>query len=113
MVEFNSAWMETIRLRKGMFSQVLKYLRLSLLFTSILNNPSSSGPFYHPIDYSPTEKADADRAAAAARRVVVPHTLLLQMLSSRYQAVRYNRPGLVLLFIRLALRSARAHSLMR
>ncbi|GJJ07619.1 hypothetical protein Clacol_001823 [Clathrus columnatus] len=93
MLEFNSAWMETIRLGKGMFSQSLD-------------------PCYTPIEYSPTEKADIDRAVMSARRVLMPHTLLLQMLSSRYQAVRYNRPGLVLLFIRLALRSARAHSLM-
>lgn len=78
-----------------------------------LVKPSAQNPFYHPIEYSPTDKADIDRAAAAARRFLTPHTLLLQMLLSRFQAVRYSRPGLVLLILRLVLRSARAYRMLR
>lgn len=74
---------------------------------------SAEDPFYSPIEYSPTNKEDIDRAAGVIRRSLIPHTLLLQMLLSRYQAVRYNRPGLVLLLLRLVLRSARAYRQMR
>lgn len=74
---------------------------------------SAQNPFYSPVEYSPTQKMDIDRAAAAARRVLMPHALLLQMLLSRFQAVRYSQPGLVLLILRLVLRSARAHSYLR
>lgn len=42
-------------------------------------------------------------------RLLTPHILVLQLLFSRLQAARYRRPGLMLLFQRLALSSARAH----
>ncbi|KAF8579311.1 atypical/PIKK/PI4K protein kinase [Ramaria rubella] len=96
MLEFNAAWMETIKHGKGMFCGSL----------------NAQNPFYNPIEYSPTDRADIDRAGASARRLLIPHTLLLQMLLSRFQAVRYSRPGLVLLISRLVLRSARAHHYM-
>ena len=50
---------------------------------------------------------------ANAKRLLAPHVLILQMLSSRFQAARYRRPGLMLLIQRLALISARAHRYMR
>jgi phosphatidylinositol 4-kinase len=70
---------------------------------------SYSDPFYHPIDYSPTDKEAIDRAAIAARRLLTPHALVLQMLLSRLQSARYRRPGVMFLIQRLVLRSARAH----
>ncbi|KAF8529176.1 hypothetical protein BU17DRAFT_73353 [Hysterangium stoloniferum] len=93
MLEFNAAWMDAIKHKRGMFS----------------TDMNAENPFYSPIEYSPTNKEDIDRAAGSSRRSLIPHTLLLQMLLSRYQAVRYNRPGLVLLLVRLVLRSARAY----
>ncbi len=66
-------------------------------------------PFLHEVRYSPTDKASIDRAARAVSRLLAPHTLILQLLFSRLQAARYRRPGLMLLFQRLALSSARAH----
>ncbi|KAI0046132.1 atypical/PIKK/PI4K protein kinase [Auriscalpium vulgare] len=96
MTEINAAWMATIRHEKGIFSKALNY----------------DDPFYHPVDYAPTDKDKIDRATSHARRVLSPHTLILQMWFSRLQAARYRRPGLMLLFQRMVLHSARAHRTM-
>ena len=66
-------------------------------------------PFFHEVQYSPTDKATIDRSARTVSRLLAPHTLILQLLFSRLQAARYCRPSLMLLFQRLALSSARAH----
>ncbi|KAI0064541.1 hypothetical protein BV25DRAFT_1930940 [Artomyces pyxidatus] len=96
MTEINSAWMSTIRLEKGIFSKSLNY----------------DDPFYHPVGYAPTDKDSIDRATNHARRILSPHTLILQMLFSRLQAAKFRRPGLMLLIQRLVLHSARAHRTM-
>jgi phosphatidylinositol 4-kinase len=77
--------------------------------------PASSydDPFYHPIDYAPTDKDVIDRATNHARRLLSPHTLVLQMLFSRLQAAKFRKPGLMLLIQRLVLRSARAYRSLR
>lgn len=93
MTEINTAWMTTIRLERGIFSKTLNY----------------DDPFHHPIDYAPTDKDAIDRATNHARRLLSPHTLVLQMLFSRLQAAKYRRPGLMSLIQRLVLRSARAY----
>ncbi|THH17523.1 hypothetical protein EW146_g3305 [Bondarzewia mesenterica] len=93
MTEINSAWMATIKQERGIFSKNLNY----------------NDPFYHPVDYSPTDKETIDRATNNARRHLSPHTLILQMLFSRLQAAKYRKPGLMLLLQRMVLRSARAH----
>ncbi|KAJ3513745.1 hypothetical protein NLJ89_g2774 [Agrocybe chaxingu] len=90
--EILSAWSNTIKQHKGLFSTSLNY----------------EDPFYHPISYSPTDKESMDRAYAHARRVLTPHALVLQMLFSRLQAARYHRPGVMFLIQRLVLRSAQA-----
>ncbi|KIJ17012.1 1-phosphatidylinositol 4-kinase, partial [Paxillus involutus ATCC 200175] len=95
MCEVLSAWFGTVRDRKGVFSQTLNY----------------DDPFYHPIGYSPTDKEEIDRATSHARRLLVPHTLVLQMLFSRLQAARYRRSTVMFLIQRLVLRSAHAHKL--
>ncbi|KAA1469432.1 atypical/PIKK/PI4K protein kinase [Dentipellis sp. KUC8613] len=92
MTEINSAWMATIKHQRGIFSKVLNH----------------DDPFYHPIEYAPTDKEVIDRATNTARRLLSPHTLILQMLFSRLQAAKYRRPGLMRLFQRLVLQSARA-----
>ncbi|KAH9071165.1 hypothetical protein EDB83DRAFT_2366879 [Lactarius deliciosus] len=93
MTEINTAWMTSIRLERGIFSKTLNY----------------DDPFHHPIDYAPTNKDAIDRATNHARRLLSPHTLVLQMLFSRLQAAKYRKPGLTLLIQRLVLRSARAY----
>ncbi|KAF9227759.1 hypothetical protein BS17DRAFT_726240 [Gyrodon lividus] len=95
MCEVLSAWFGTVRDRKGVFSHTLNY----------------DDPFYYPIGYSPTDKEDIDRATSHARRLLVPHTLVLQMLFSRLQAARYRRSTVMFLIQRLVLRSAHAYKL--
>ncbi|KAF8163506.1 hypothetical protein B0H34DRAFT_795214 [Crassisporium funariophilum] len=92
MGEILSAWSDSIRLQKGIFSKSLNY----------------DDPFYHPISYSPTDKKTIDQALAQARRMLTPHALVLQMLFSRLQAARYHRPGVMFIIQHLVLRSARA-----
>lgn len=74
---------------------------------------SYDDPFNHPIGYSPTDRAEIDRNLGNARRLLTPHTLLISMLHSRFQAVRYRHSGLILLLLRLVLRSCQAFESMR
>jgi hypothetical protein len=74
---------------------------------------SSGDPLSRDIDYSPTDNDQIERAIAAARRLLTPHNLVIQMLLSRLQAARYRKPGLMLLIQRVVLRSARAHTTLR
>ncbi|TCD70919.1 phosphatidylinositol-4- kinase [Steccherinum ochraceum] len=92
MTEITSAWINTINHGRGMFSKSLNY----------------DDPFYHPVEYSPSEKETVDKAAAHARRLLTPHTLVLVMLVSRLQAARYRKPSLMMLVQRIALASAQA-----
>ncbi|KAG6828586.1 hypothetical protein H0H92_007376 [Tricholoma furcatifolium] len=93
MAEVLSAWSDTIKHEKGMFSSSLNY----------------EDPFLDPISYSPTDKEVIDRGMANTRRVLTPHALVLQMLLSRLQAARYGRPSMMLLIQRIVLRAARAY----
>lgn len=76
-------------------------------------SPSSVGPFERPIEYSPTDKATLDHDLALAKRMLQPHTLLTQVLSSRFQAVKYRDRGITLAFFRLLTQSFKAHKRMR
>ncbi|KAI9571413.1 hypothetical protein HD554DRAFT_2187155 [Boletus coccyginus] len=94
--EILASWFATVKDRKGVFSQCLNY----------------DDPFYHPIGYSPTDKEEIDRATTHARRLLLPHTLVLQMLFSRLQAARYRRSTVMFLMQQLVLRSTHAHKLL-
>ncbi|KAF8077714.1 hypothetical protein FPV67DRAFT_1462774 [Lyophyllum atratum] len=96
MTEVLSAWSDTIRQERGLFSTSLNY----------------DDPFDHPIGYSPTDKEIIDRGTANARRMLTPHALVIQMLLSRLQAARYRRPEMMFLIQHLVLRSAIAHRLL-
>ncbi|KAI0075272.1 hypothetical protein K474DRAFT_1676500 [Panus rudis PR-1116 ss-1] len=89
--EITTAWINTIKHGRGMFSQSL------------------SDPLSHPIEYSPSDRDAVNRSAAHATRLLSPHNLILQLLVSRLQAARYRKPSMMLLMQRLALVSARAH----
>ncbi|OSD08514.1 atypical/PIKK/PI4K protein kinase [Trametes coccinea BRFM310] len=93
MSEIAAGWDVSVKLGKGVFSKSQNYI----------------DPFLHEVQYSPTDKAAIDRAARTVNRLLAPHTLILQLLFSRLQAARYRRPGLMMLFQRLALSSARAY----
>ncbi|THG97697.1 hypothetical protein EW026_g4356 [Hermanssonia centrifuga] len=75
MSELTSAWIETIKHEKGMFSIILNY----------------SDPFYHSVQYSPSDREAVERAARVAYRALLPHTLILQLLVSRLQAASRAR----------------------
>ena len=114
MIDISEAWAETIKLRKGLFSTSMKcipILRLTNLWlTSCL---SFDDPFNHPVEYSATDKGLIDRTVMTGKKLLGPHTQLLRMLLSRFQAVRYRRPGLMLLITRLILRTTRSHKTFR
>lgn len=74
---------------------------------------SYSDPFTHSVEYTPTDKTIIDLASNAALKLLSPHTLILHMLLSRFQAARYHKPGLMLLILRLVLRTANEHKAMR
>lgn len=95
MCEVLTSWFGTVKEQKGVFSA----------------SSNCDDPFHHPISYSPTDKDEIDRATTHARRLLMPHTLLLQMLFSRLQAARYCRSTVMFLIQRLVLRSAQAHKL--
>lgn len=115
MTELLSAWSDTIKEEKGIFSKTLKCAYIpQLRRKTLIERPHSyDDPFYHPISYSPTDKEVIDRGMANARRVLTPHALVLQMLLSRLQAARYRRPGMMFLIQHLVLRSARAYRSLR
>jgi phosphatidylinositol 4-kinase len=115
MTEVLAAWSDTIKQEKGIFSTSLKSV-YSIMLTDACSSwmdISYDDPFYHPIDYSPTDKEVIDRATANACRLLTPHALVLQMLFSRLQAARYRRPGVMFLIQNLVLRSARAYKSLR
>lgn len=115
MSEMLSAWFDTITQRKGIFSQMLKYVLLlieSRIFSKC-QGYSYDDPFYHPVDYSPTDKEEIDRATSHARRLLSAHNMVLTMLFSRLQAARYRRPDVMFVIQRLVFRSARAHKALR
>jgi phosphatidylinositol 4-kinase len=114
MTDISEAWAETIKLRKGLFSTSMKYVFLSCLTNLWLTSSSSfDDPFNHPVEYSATDKALIDRMVATGKKLLGPHTQVLRMLLSRFQAVRYRRPGLMLLITRLVLRTTRNHKSFR
>lgn len=114
MVEICSGWVTTIKQGRGIFSKSLKSVKFyEYLFARSSLLSSYDDPFYHHVDYSPTNNEDIDRANVLARRRLAPHGVILQMLFSRLQAARYRKPGIMRLLQRLILRSAKSCSVMR
>jgi len=70
-------------------------------------------PFASPVAYSPSDKKIMDLELAKARRLLRPHLLLVQVLSSQFQAVKYREPGIMISLIRLMMRSLAASRIMR
>lgn len=74
---------------------------------------SYDDPFAAPVEYSPSDKKIMDLELAKARRLLKPHLLLIQVLSSQFQAVKYREPGIMMSIIRLMMRSIAASARMR
>ena len=68
-------------------------------------NRSYTDPFESPIEYSQSDKSVMDLELAKARKMLRPHLLLIQVLSSMFQAVKYREPGIMTSLIRLMMRS--------
>lgn len=85
---------------------------MHVLASYLLIRSSYEDPNLQPVQYTPTDKDLIDRNMGHARRLLSPHTLILQMLFSRLQAARYRRPGLMLLILRLVLQSAQSFKTM-
>lgn len=114
--EILAAWFATVRDRRGVFSQSLKSEFLSrYLRDSCIDyvNHSYDDPLCDAIGYSPTDKEEIDRATSHARRLLLPHTLVLQMLFSRLQAARYRRSTVIFLMQQIVLRSTYAYKMFR
>nr|XP_018260847.1 phosphatidylinositol 4-kinase [Kwoniella dejecticola CBS 10117]OBR83005.1 phosphatidylinositol 4-kinase [Kwoniella dejecticola CBS 10117] len=88
-----AGWLHTIRQRKGLFSTSMNY----------------RDPFEQPVEYAPSDKKVLDLELAKARKLLRPHLLLIQVLSSQFQAIKYRERGIMVSLIRLMMRSLKAH----
>jgi len=95
--EISAGWLETIRKGKGLFSTSMNY----------------RDPFEVPVEYAPSDKKVMDLELAKARKMLRPHLLLVQVLSSQFQAVKYREEGIMVSLIRLMMRSLIAAHKMR
>lgn len=66
-----------------------------------------------PVEYSPSDKKILDLELAKARRMLKPHLLLVQVLSSQFQAIKYRESGIMVSLTRLMMRSLAAAKHMR
>ena len=66
-----------------------------------------------PVEYSQSDKKVLDLELAKARRLLRPHLLLIQVLSSQFQAIKYRESGIMTSLIRLMMRSLAAAKKMR
>ncbi|BEI82759.1 hypothetical protein CcaverHIS002_0306270 [Cutaneotrichosporon cavernicola] len=89
MGEISAGWLSTIREHKGLFSSSMNY----------------HDPFETPIEYTPSDKKTMDVEKKKADRLLRPHLLLLQVLSSQFQAVKYSEAGIMISLARLMMRS--------
>ncbi|WVQ84613.1 hypothetical protein IAT38_006768 [Cryptococcus sp. DSM 104549] len=88
-----AGWMQTIGARKGFFNSSMDYV----------------DPFEIPVEYSPSDKKIMDLELAKARRLLRPHTLLIQVLSSQFQAIKYRERGVTVSLLKLMMHSLKAH----
>lgn len=89
MGEISAGWLSTIREGKGLFSTSMNY----------------HDPFETPIEYTPSDKKIMDVEKKKADRLLRPHLLLIQVLSSQFQAVKYSEAGIMISLARLMMRS--------
>jgi hypothetical protein len=110
--EISAGWLETIKSKKGLFSNSMESVLALLADPGLIHN-SYTDPFVSPVQYSPSDKKVMDLELAKARRLLRPHLLLIQVLSSQFQAVKYSEPGIMMSIIRLMMRSVSGAAQMR
>lgn len=92
MTDVITMWGWTIRRRRGLFS----------------THMNATNPLDHPVELTPTDREETEHNGKTARRLLAPHSSLLDFLASRFQAARYKNRNVVLATLRLITRSSRA-----
>ncbi|KAK9727777.1 phosphatidylinositol-4- kinase [Basidiobolus ranarum] len=85
MVEIGNCWASVIRSRKGIFSQQLE-----------LKNP-----FLTKMQYTPSDKDFRARSINQSTKIIKPHVIWVEFLTSRFEAIKYRNQALLSLFVRL------------
>lgn len=85
---------------------------LSSLCSEDTDRASYRDPFENRIEFAPSDKKVLDLELAKARKLLRPHLLLIQVLSSQFQAIKYRQPGIMTSLIRVLMRSLAAHKKM-
>lgn len=62
-------------------------------------------PFVRPVAYAPTDHDLVSLEATKAKRLLAPHSLLIRFLSNQVQAVKNAESGVMMLIVRLMMRS--------
>ncbi|SPO37665.1 related to phosphatidylinositol-4-kinase [Pseudozyma flocculosa] len=96
MVEITAAWSHTARTRRGLFSPAL----------------TQKHPFLRKTEMGAFDREEVTAEQEQARRLFTPHLTLIHLLSSRFQALRYRDPTMVLALHRLIQHSGNAVGLM-
>ncbi|KAN0064997.1 Phosphatidylinositol 4-kinase stt4 [Thecaphora frezii] len=92
MVEIAAAWARSARTRRGLFSAAL----------------TTKHPFLRKTEMGAFNREEVTAEQEQAVRLFMPHLTLIRLVSSRFQALRYRGPAMVLALTRLILRSGEA-----
>lgn len=92
MVEIATGWGQTAKARKGIFSNAL----------------TSKHPFLRKTEMGAFNREEVTAELELARKLFTPHLTLVHLMSSRFQALRYRDPTMVLALVRLIQRSGAA-----
>ncbi|KAK4703422.1 phosphatidylinositol 4-kinase A, partial [Phenoliferia sp. Uapishka_3] len=92
MVEVAESWAQTIQKKQGLFSPLL----------------NREDPLDQETQYTPTDKGAMTKEYATAMRLLLPHSVLLLFLSSRFQAFRYRDKDMVTTCMWVIMRSTKA-----
>ncbi|EFP83486.2 phosphatidylinositol-4- kinase [Puccinia graminis f. sp. tritici] len=84
ITEVMTMWNWTHRRRKGLFS----------------NSLDSTNPLNQSIQFNPTDRDEMHHHLNSIKRMLKPHSILLDFLSSRFQAARYQNRNLVMATMR-------------
>ncbi|ORX92254.1 hypothetical protein K493DRAFT_377181 [Basidiobolus meristosporus CBS 931.73] len=85
MVEISNCWASVIRSRRGIFTQHLDV----------------KNPFLTKMQYTPSDKDFRARSISQAFKIIKPHVIWVEFLTSRFEAIKYRNQALLSLFVRL------------
>ncbi|ORY06106.1 hypothetical protein K493DRAFT_252236 [Basidiobolus meristosporus CBS 931.73] len=85
MVEISNCWASVIRSRRGIFTQHLDV----------------KNPFLTKMQYTPSDKDFRSRSISQAFKIIKPHVIWVEFLTSRFEAIKFRNQALLSLFVRL------------